>query len=368
MSVVPSKPTQDLLNHLFSPSLQNAPGFKKDSIEADLKLDQNEAVADWPEEVKDKVLKKIKQKEWNRYPEPYPIELEKAIANYAGVSQENVVLGPGSNYILSVMLNSFCRTSPQVVVARPSFPLYEMHLRYENIPYEAWLLNDELEYDLNLLPKMKAGSVLIIATPNNPVGNQLKLNDLETILQNHPETLVIADEAYLEYCNTPATPLLEEYANLLIVRTFSKTFGAAAIRLGYLLGHESYIAQIKKLVLPFLINPFTEIAILTILEDANLLKEIKTQADATIQERERMFPELEILSKQASFLVKPSTSNFFLLKFKNQETCDHAYHQLLENKILVRNVSKGPNLAGCIRLTIGSPAENDQVLSCLGRL
>ena len=357
-----------LRKNIFPPTLLETPGFKKDEIEATLKLDQNESPHDWPEDIKAKILNELKRVDWNRYPEPYPARLIKTLSKYTGVQPDQLIVGPGSNYILTVLINATCRQASQVVVARPSFPLYEAHLRYENIPYEPWCLDKNLEYNLELLPKLQKNSVILFASPNNPVGNVLEHETLEHLLSQNPHSLIVADEAYLEYGNTTYANFLESYPNLIIVRTFSKTFGAAAIRLGYAIGHKSLMMEIKKLVLPFLVNPFTEIAISTVLESEKFVGQIIENAKEVVNLREDLYDHLVDIGKQLGFTLKPSFSNFFLLQCNSQERCDKLYRALLRQKILVRNVSKGPALEGCLRLSVGTQEENLQVVKYMKSL
>ena len=123
------------------------------------KLDQNELPFDWDESLKRKVTERLFEEPWNTYPEDYPRKLKALIADSVGVRSENIVLSPGSNYHISVLLSLFgAKESSDIVLTRPSFPLFEAHCKYQNIPYRVWQLNGSLEYDLDLLPELKKGS------------------------------------------------------------------------------------------------------------------------------------------------------------------------------------------------------------------
>jgi histidinol-phosphate/aromatic aminotransferase/cobyric acid decarboxylase-like protein len=195
---------------------------------------------------------------WNQYPHPFADDVTALVAGYAQVPADGVLTGPGTNHLITLLMSTLTRAMKgKLVIARPSFPLYESHARGEGIAYETWDLDENLEYSLNKLPHMPTGSILIFASPNNPVGNVLEKKDLATLCAQHPQSLIIADEAYFEFADESYTSLLEEHSNLLLLRTCSKTLGAAGLRLGYMLGAAPLIAELKKMRLPYLLNIFT---------------------------------------------------------------------------------------------------------------
>jgi histidinol-phosphate aminotransferase len=260
-------------------------------------------------------------------------------------------------------LSCLTRKPRQVVIAQPSFPLYEMHCRYENIPYEIWPLDKDFNYSLDLLPKLNDPSLLIFASPNNPCGNALKKTDLVTILSKNPQTLVLADEAYFEY-NDPEEEyldLLSRFDNLIILRTFSKTLAAAGIRIGYMVGAKAYIEQFHKLRLPFLINSFTIEAAKIFLEEKVCRDFVEKLVHHVVSEREKM--SLALSQMRIDFV--PSKANFFMLRFDSNEKAELVNQRLLKEGILARTIYKGPRLKGCLRLSIGTTEENELVLATL---
>ncbi len=369
--ITPKAPSADLLARLVHPSLASARGYKIDTPLVTIKLDQNESPWDLPLAIKEKVVTRLLAAKWNRYPSTFSDDLADEVAASIGLSKGSVLLAPGSNYLVSLLLSIFTRQtllnkSGKVVIARPSFPLYESHCQYEGIPYEIWPLNSALDYDLSLLPSLPEGSVVIFASPNNPVGNTLSKRDFITLLTKHPQSLFIADEAYFEYAKEPYTELLAEFSNLLLVRTFSKTMGCAGVRVGYVAGHSNYINLIKKLRLPYLLNHFSIAVIETLLKDNDVKSHLtKIQANA-IGERERVRERLTAVSNGQCFTVKPSEANFLLLRFSTQELATAKYQDLIKHSILVRDVSASPGLTGCLRVTLGDVDENNALLKAFG--
>ena len=218
---------------------------------------------------------------------------------FAGVLEtltQNIVLSPGSNYHISVLLSLFgAKESSDIVLTRPSFPLFEAHCKYQNIPYRVWQLNDSLEYDLDLLPELKKGSCVFFASPNNPVGNVLSPSVLCELLEQYPDTYFIADEAYWEFVDQSYSSLLSQYSNLIIIRTFSKAMGAAGLRLSYVLASESFCRELSKVTLPFLLNKFTMVAAVCALESEAFCCSVKKQVTFIKNERNTLF---EALSKK----------------------------------------------------------------------
>ncbi len=363
---IPKAPDASWLAKFLGPGLQAAKVYQIDHIVVTHKLDQNESPWDWPDECKDQVMQELKGMSWNRYPEAFPEELHVLIAQYYKIPRDNILVAPGSNHLLTLVINAFGRNLPgELRLARPSFPLYESHSRSMDIPYKTWDLNADLEYDESQLNSLPPGSLVVFASPNNPVGNSLSYERFEALLGQHPQSLFCADEAYFEYGEKPYTTLIEKYSNLIIIRTFSKTLSAAGIRLGLLIGHKYYIDQVQKLLLPFTINHFAYSACKVALQSPTMQKFFQRTISDVIAERQRVFVGLGLLAKSGGFQTKTSYANFFLLRFADDKKRQIVYQRLIEKGILLRDVSKGPGLSGCLRLSLGTREQNDTVLAAL---
>lgn len=364
--ITPKSPEQSWLESFFCPTLVQAKAYSIDTPKVKYKLDQNESPWDWPVELKQQVLEAVTKRQWNRYPETLGDTLNEMLAEYVGVPKSCVLTGPGSNLLISLVFDAIGRQlKGKVVLARPSFALFEMHCRYAGIPYETWDLNESLDYDISALPELPPGSLLVFASPNNPTGNSLAKKDLETLLKQNPQSYILADEAYYEFDKEPFTDLLEVYPNLMIMRTLSKTMGAAGVRLGYLLGSEELIGQLTKLRLPYLLNHFAMEAAIFLLGSDDMKAFVKKNIDNVVNERVRVHKALEQLSSGKGLWAKQSSANFLLLKFESQAYCDRVYNKLVEHGILVRDISAGPGLAGCLRMSIGQPHENDAFIEAV---
>lgn len=362
--IVAREPDQQFLEQFLTPSLFTSRSYHIDAPSVEVKLDQNESPWDWPDEVKDSVLAKLKEKSWNRYPSPFGDELAAKIATKVGVDIKNILLGPGSNYLLALVLQTFSKKiKGKVVLARPSFALYESQCQYEGIAYEVWPLNSDLEYDVALLPALPKGSMVVFASPNNPVGNVLSRSVLKTLLSTHPDVLFVGDEAYCEFSDEPYTELLKEHSNLLLVRTFSKTLGAAGVRLGYVLGGANMIELLRKPRVPFLINLFTLVAAEEVMSSASMSKIFEDIIANAVSERTRVAASLNAQAARLNFTVKSSQANFLLVRWPSSEQSKVAYDYLIRSGILVRNVSGAQNLEGCLRISIGTTPENDRLIA-----
>ncbi len=366
--IIPKEPEKPWLEQFFLPSLLSTNPYKIDTPEVEVKLDQNESPWDWPPALKQRILDRVRAKSWNRYPESYGVDLHHLLGSYVGVSPECLLTSPGSNALIPLIIDTMGRNvKGKVVIARPSFALFEMHCQYAGISYEPWNLNKDFEYDLASLPPLPEQSLVVFASPNNPTGTSLDINLLDKLLGDHPRSMFLADEAYFEFNDQPYIELLQRHSNLMILRTMSKTMGAAGIRLGYLIGAAPLIAQLKKVRLPYLLNHFAMEAAKVILSDPEMQEFVQNNVRNAIAERESVRTKLIPLAKANNFRVIPSKANFLLLQWQNQQSCQEAYHNLVKNRVLVRNISGGPGLAGCLRVSIGTQDENEFFLRAMQR-
>lgn len=362
--IAPKQGSDYILSTFFSESLKGTKAYQLEMVpDVDVKLDQNECPWDWNEGLKRRVLEKVLKKEWNRYPDPFAHNLSEILAASLGLRAENILLGPGSNHLISLIFDAVGHAlEGDVIIARPSFALFEEQCRYSDIDYKVWLLSDSLDYDLSLMPDIPKGSLVVFASPNNPTGSYLSLEDFEKLLAEHPDSLFFADQAYAEFCADDYLGLLEKYSNLVILRTFSKSMGSAGVRLGYLAGPANIVQEIGKRRLPYMLNHFSVAAAETLLLDPEAMAEINKNIEITISERKRLF---DALTASDEFQVKTSETNFLLVKWPSQNQCEDAHKRLVERGVLVRNVSKGPGLTGCLRVSVGTPDENTKLIDAL---
>jgi histidinol-phosphate aminotransferase len=365
----PKSPDMNWLGAYFQPSLLVAKAYKIDTPQGiTIKLDQNESPWDWPAQLKDKILAGLKTREWNRYPEAMAASLSEILAQYVGVGPECLITSPGSNHLIALILDALGRRLlGKVVIARPSFALFESHCHFSGIPFETWNLDENLHYRRDRLPALPDGSLVVFASPNNPTGTSLPKAEFRALLQEFPKVLFLADEAYYEFDDDPYTDLLSEFSNLLILRTLSKTMGAAGVRLGYAIGSPELISLLTKLRLPYLLNHFTMEAARVMLTDPDMKAFVARNIENARKERERVFKALQAIPCSGMKVIN-SKANFLLMRWPNQADTDRVYKGLIAQGILLRNVSAGPGLQGCLRVSIGTAQDNDTFLKVMKNL
>ena len=349
------------LNEAMSLINANIRALKPYHLEPDactIKLNQNENPFDWPREIKEEVARYCVERPWNRYPPFIPEELKEALASCTGAETGSVIAGNGSNEMLLVLLLSLVNRDSTVVFCEPTFSVYKLLVNGLAASPHAIPLNDTLGYDIKAIVeavKKNPGCVLILCSPNNPTGSAIDEQDLRRILEIH-KGFCIFDQAYVEFGGYNAIPLLKEYPNLIITRTFSKAFAGAGLRLGYLVGNPAIVKEINKIKLPYNINFFIEFTALTLLKNRDAI--FKTHA-AIKAERDAQYRFLQTLPFDA---VYPSAANFILVRCRKRAGL---FDALKAAGILVRDVSSYPLLENCLRISIGSREENQSLNAAL---
>lgn len=354
-----------LISGIFSEQLlKSEKRLQPASAPIKIRLDKNESAYEVSSALKERVLDRVRSAEWRKYPPPYYNELEAKLAQYCGVQKEQVVPAAGSANIIAALLNYFGVNKRQIVLAHPSFSLYEYHCKTYGIPYELWKLNENLEYDVGNLPALKPYSMVMFASPNNPVGNVIPTEMLEQLLKDNSKSIFVVDEVYSEFCDANLTPLLKRHSNLILLRSFSKSFSSAGIRVGYLIANERFANNIRKLIIPFALNYMAVELALGLLSEPEFIAENKKNILLTINERVRMEKGLRnIGSRKGKFSITHSNGNFLMLKFANNTQFEIINRILSEEGIVVLNLFNVPMLKNSMRITIGKPEENDAVLA-----
>lgn len=360
----------ELLEGFFSDILiksgkRIAPSKKRPSI----RLHRNEAAFEIEQYIKNDILNEVSKLDWSNYPTPYYTELEDLIAKYQGVDKDQIALAAGSANLITTLLNYAAINKNQIVIAQPSFSLYEFHCKTYGITYETWKLNKDLEYDISLLPKLKPISIVLFASPNNPVGNIISQEDLEYMLKTFQQTFFIVDEVYYEFSEISFSPLIKKYPNLILLRSFSKSFSAAGLRIGYLLSQQSNTEHIRKLILPFSLNYLSMIFIQKVLSNDDIISQINLRIEYTKLEKLRIESELKSIDPlEDKYHIHQTYGNFCLILFKNETVFNLANKLLSEADIELLDLSKTPMLANSMRMTIGQKTENDAVLQVFKKL
>jgi histidinol-phosphate aminotransferase len=349
---------KDILSSI-KPAVRQLQAYTLKHSEARVKINQNENPFDMPDTVKAAVHKAMAGKAWCRYPAFVPLELTARLARFANWRSDGVLVGNGSNELIEAVLMVTVEPGKRVVIPQPTFTLYELMTSILGGESHPVPLLETLNFDVPRLVEAAArADVTLLCCPNNPTGSMLSLDEMRSIVKA-ARGLVVVDEAYHEFSRQSAVPLLHEFEHLVVLRTFSKAMAMAGLRVGYLLGHPPLVEQIAKAKLPYNLNVFSMAAAEAALEHFALLQ---PQIERLIQERERL---LAGLRKTPGVTAYPSQANF--IAFKTQHPAAQVFEALCSNGILVRDISRYPMLENFLRVSIGSPQENDQFLEALRR-
>lgn len=336
-----------------------APAYTLRTYDAEIKLNQNENPYDFPDDLKQETIRRFAARKWSRYPEFVPESLRAQLAEYAGWQKDGILVGNGSNELLLASLLILVRDRTPVVMPSPTFQLYGLVSQILGARIAPVPLKPDMSYDVDaLLTRVEevSAKVLILCSPNNPTGSELALEDLYRILKKFGGQ-VLLDEAYYEFSGRTGMQFLNEFPRLIITRTFSKAMGMAGLRLGYLMAHPDLASQIAKAKLPYNINQFSLTAAQVALEHR---ERFRPAIESILSERERLG---QLMAGIPGVRLFPTGANFFL--FQLAVPPRPVFEELYQQGILIRDVSPYPMLSECLRVTVGTPEENDRFVSAL---
>jgi histidinol-phosphate aminotransferase len=341
------------------PQVLKAPAYSLHAYEAEIKLNQNENPFDFPEDLKEEAFRRFRKRQWSRYPDFVPDSLKLRLAEFVGWHKDGVLVGNGSNELLQASLMALIKNRTKVAIPFPTFSVYRLISNVLGAGIIDIPLNPDMSYNVDMLiakSQESGAGVLIINNPNNPTGSAINEEALQRILEEY-SGYVLLDEAYYEFYRHTGLGILDRYPRLIITRTFSKAMGMAGLRLGYMLSHPDLATQISKAKLPYNVNQFS----LTVAEVAlENIDRFQPAIETVLKEKERLGRELGGLP---GIKVYPSESNFFLVEvpIAPRALFDYLYAQ----GILIRDVSSYPMLSKCLRVSVGTPEENNRLLSAL---
>ncbi len=297
---------------------------------------------------------------YNRYPDPLQWELKKMISPIKQVKPESIFLGNGSDEAIDLVFRAFCEPRVDNVVAiDPTYGMYSVCAGVNDVEYRGVLLDDQYQFSAEqVLAATDAHTkAVFLCSPNNPTGNLLDREEIIKVITSFPG-LVILDEAYIDFAGAPGfAASLEEYPNLIILQTFSKAWGSAGIRLGMAFAAPEIIAIFNKIKYPYNVNLLTQQQAAEMLGQYD---QIERWVQTLIRERERLmtaFDNLPLTEK-----IYPTDANFFLAKVTDAKAI---YNFLVDRGIIVRNRSSIALCRDCLRVTVGTPEENNILLETL---
>lgn len=346
---------------VIKPEVRGLTAYTLKHFEADVKLDQNENPYELPADLKQEVVDRVLHRPWGRYPEFVPAAAIKTLSKFTGWPEDGILCGNGSNELIQASLSVTLGPGRRMVVPQPTFTLYKlMATTLQAGVDQIYLDPDNFTFDVDkLIEASRMADVTVVCTPNNPTGTLLDRDALVAVLKN-AKGIVLVDEAYHEFSGQTALPLLADHRNLVVLRTFSKAMSMAGLRFGYMMAHPEIAREVNKSKLPYNVNIFTLTAAEIVIERRSEL----SQAIATlVRERDRVFAELQ---KRPALQAFPSKANFILMK--TAKPARELFEALYSRGVLVRDVSGYPLLDRCLRVSIGTPQENDRFLTALDRV
>lgn len=336
------------VKRLIKPSIRTLNAYNAKEIPCKIKLDANESPYGFEEPIAS--LRDIKT---NRYPDPEARELRKVIARKWGIPSENILHGNGSDEIIHYIVTTF---GGPVLYPVPTFAMYGIISKALGEKTLEIPLTEEFDIDITrtfqAINKEKP-RLIFLSSPNNPTGNCFSSEAALRIIEES-EAIVVVDEAYQPFSSKKGfLPILEDYKNLLIMRTLSK-IGLAALRVGFLIGDSEIITEINKVRLPFNVNSYSQAIAVRIMKEKGL---IDRTIRSIVSERDKLF---SAMSEIRAVEPYPSEANFILFKVQAPEK---VYKALLKRGILIRNMDD--QIKGCLRVTVGTEKENSIFLDNL---
>ncbi|TGE28614.1 histidinol-phosphate transaminase [Hymenobacter metallicola] len=298
---------------------------------------------------------------FNRYPDPQQRAVKAALAKLKGVEPGQIFLGNGSDEAIDLLVRLTCTPGQdRILILPPTYGMYEVAANLNDVGLERLPLTADFQLSPELVQQIVASEakLVFICSPNNPTGNLLHAEAVEAVLRGF-RGLVVVDEAYADFAAAPSwTTRLAEFPSLVVLQTFSKAWGLAGLRLGMAFASPEIITYLNKIKPPYNVSEATQQHALAALHDAPRFEQMRQELLLGRRWLLEQLPSLDIV--EALF---PSDANFLLVRFRPDATAVYTY--LLSKGIVVRNRTTQPGCAGTLRLTVGTPAENEQLVAAL---
>lgn len=353
---------EESIERWIQPAVRAMSAYHVPESQGLIKLDAMENPYSWPEEIKQAWLASLADAEINRYPDAESKQLKQQIARTFAIPESSgILLGNGSDEIIQLLAMAMAQSGRVIMAPEPSFVMYKMvaqitGMQFVGVPLQADDFSLDMPAMLAAIEEHQPG-IIFLAWPNNPTGNLFDENELIRLIEKAPG-IVVLDEAYHAFAQKSCLPLLEQYDNLLVMRTLSK-LGLAGLRLGFIAGHPAWINEFDKLRMPYNIGVLTQRSVAFILEHIEVLNKqagkIRGQRDSLHQQ----------LSQLPGIQLWPSAANFLLLRVE-QADADEVHSKLKDQGILVKNLNTVHDaLRNCLRIAVGTEEENQKLLKAL---
>ena len=341
-----------------APQLAGLEPYDPKYLPAEAFLSANENPCDVEAALRAEIVREIRRTALNRYPDPLANDLRDLIAEANGLDRDQVLVGNGGDELLFDLALAWGGPGRTFLNLPPTFSVYATNAQLTNTRIVEVARRADFSLDEEaVLARVAAGDIdyVIVTSPNNPTGERAP-EDFVLRLLDATDALVVVDEAYFEFSRRTLRPYLESHENLLILRTFSKAFSLAGVRVGYVLGHAHVIRELVKVRQPYSVDALSQAAARVVFANRATFE---PGIAAIIEERERLMRGLLTLPGVTPF---SSDANYILFRM---EGADAAWAFLYERGVLVRDFSHAPLLEGCLRVTVGTPEQNDGFLAAL---
>lgn len=298
--------------------------------------------------------------QYNRYPDPLQYNVKKRLSEIKGLPVRNIFLGNGSDEAIDILFRSFCNPGvDNVILVPPTYGMYEVSANINDVQTKKVSLTEEFQLNLEGIAEAidQNTKLIFICSPNNPTGNSINREDVETLLNNF-DGIVVVDEAYINFSRQKSfIQELTEYSNLVVLQTLSKAWGLAGLRVGMAFASEEIIEVMNKVKPPYNINESSQQLALKALAN---VEQVNSWIKETLTQRDKLVLSLKDLDFVLD--IYPSDANFILVKTTDPKGI---YNFLVQKGIIVRDRSKIDLCEGSLRITIGTPAENEILIDTL---
>ena len=299
----------------------------------------------------------------NRYPDPSQGSLRSKIAQLQRVQAENIFVGVGSDEVIDLLIRIFCEPRlDSVLILEPTYGVYRVASDVNDVAIQSCLLTNDFQIDADEVKARTSETTKLIfcCSPNNPTGNLLRRKDILEVCAN-TRAIVVVDEAYFDFAQSESLiDSIGQFPNLVVLRTLSKAWGMAAIRLGYAIAHPLIVSYLMKAKAPYNINILTSLKASKALDRT---EHVRQSVASTVAERERLtmeFGRIKFVQK-----IFPSDANFLLVRVTDARML---HQKLAERGVIIRDRSSEPKLANCVRVSVGTPEQNDLLLTAMKEL
>ncbi len=346
-----------MLERLIKESINDLKPYVPHDYDYKYKLDANESPYNLPGNILEKVIERMRDMDFNRYPDTNSVLLRKEISDYIGVDYANIIIGNGSDEMINVLIDTFVEEGDTVLSHEPTFVMYGLTSKIAGATYIDIETDENFNVDIDELIKSantKKAKIIFLCSPNNPTGNLMQKEDILRVV-NETNSIVVADEAYVEFGGESVIKKVLNYDRLIVLRTLSKAFGVAGIRTGYLVAGNKIIDRLYSVKAPYNINSISQLIATELMKNR---KEILNNVEIIKSNRDKLLNQMKQIEGIKAY---DSYANFILFRVDDNKK---VFDGLLERGIMVRNFSGG-RLENHLRVSVGNTEENEAFVNAL---